>query len=283
MYGKKIKSLLLVFYLPFLCFASTVHAVEWRMTLGAHDFIVEQADSHTFGAGVGLFVSHTTESSVFLSGRINTYFDIDNDELDPDHIPIWFQSDFIAEGKLADLSERVFIDWFVGLDDRRNTVSSVEKLQKLMPGVNIGWNNQAYVIGVNTSVGYYFLEVDDDVPRNRGYGRGGLRNETSAASVQVYTRIDVGENADLSISAQQWHDGDDWLENKYVMAFTYNAKRWLEGSWFEGGLLVFDIEHTEYNLDPYDNRPKNYPDYLPILPWDNDTFVRAYVDFPLNW
>ncbi len=122
-----------------------------------------------------------------------------------------------------------------------------------MPGVNIGWNNQAYVIGVNASVGgYYFLEVDDDVPRNRGYGRGGLRNETSAASVQVYTRIDVGENADLSISAQQWHDGNDWLENKYVMAFTYNAKRWLEGgSWFEGGAclcLILSIRNITWIL-----------------------------------
>ncbi|MGF1729534.1 hypothetical protein [Photobacterium kasasachensis] len=104
MYVNKIRWLLLVFAF-LLGYSTSAYAVNWRMTLG---------------------------------GRINTYFDIDNDELDPDHIPIWFQSDFVAREVLADLTEQVAIDWFVGLDDRRNTVSSVEKQQNFMPGMT-GW------------------------------------------------------------------------------------------------------------------------------------------------
>ena len=42
--------------------------------------------------------------------------------------------DFLASGKLVELSERIAMKWFLGLDDRRNTVSSVEKQHKLMPG-----------------------------------------------------------------------------------------------------------------------------------------------------
>ncbi|NBI52896.1 hypothetical protein EIZ48_09940 [Photobacterium alginatilyticum] len=266
-----------------LGYTTSAYAVNWRMTLGGHDFIVEQADSHTFGVGIGVLASHATSSNILLSGRINTYFDIDNDELDPDHIPIWFQSDFLVSGKLANLSEQLAMDWFVGLYDRRNTVSSIEKQHKLMPGIDVGLNAKAYEIGVKASAGYYFLEIDDDVPRTRGYERGGLRNETSAGSLQLYAGVGLGSSVDLHVFAQQWHDGDDWLENKLVVTFAYDANHWLKGGWFGDGQLVLDIEHTEYNLAPYDNRLADDPDYLPILPWDNDTFVRVFIDFPLSW
>ncbi|WP_217696671.1 hypothetical protein [Photobacterium proteolyticum] len=253
------------------------------MTLGGHDFIVEQADSHTFGVGIGVLASYETSTDILLSGRVNTYVDVDNDELDPDHIPVWFQSEFLVNGELTELSDRAAIDWFVGLDDRRNTVSSVEKQHKLMPGIDIGWSSPVYDAGVKASAGYYFLEIDDDVPRTRGYDRGGLRNETSAGSLQLYAGIELGSSVNLYAFAQQWHDGDDWLENKFVMTFAYNANHWLKGGWFEGGQLVLDIEHTEYNLAPYDNRLADDPDYLPVLPWDNDTFVSVHIDFPLSW
>lgn len=282
MYANKIRWLLLFIFL-LISATPTAHAADWRMTLGGHDFIVEQADSHTFGVGIGVLAAHETGSNILLSGRVSTYFDVDNDELDPDHIPIWFQSDFLASGKLAELSERIAMKWFVGLDDRRNTVSSVEKQHKLMTGIDMGFYAKAYEIGVKASAGYYFLEIDDDVPRMRGYEWGGLRNETLAGSLQLYAGMGLGSCVDLHVFAQQWHDGDDWLENKFVVTFAYDANHWLKGGWFEGGQLVLDIEHTEYNLAPYDNRLTDDPDYLPILPWDNDTFVRVYIDFPLSW
>lgn len=147
-----------------------------------------------------------------------------------------------------------------------------------MPGLDIGFDAQSYTVGATGSAGYYYFEIDDDVPETRGYGRNDLENKTSAVSVQAYTRIDVSQNVEFRLSAQQWHDGDSWLENKYLMAFAYNIHSWLEGSQF-----IVDIEHTKYNLDPYGNISKNSPDYQPILPWDNDTFVRAYIDLPLNW
>lgn len=152
------------------------------MTMGGHDFIVDQADSHTFGAGVGFYVSNSAKSDIFL---------------------------------------------------------------------DIGFDAQSYTEGATGSAGYYYFEIDDDVPETRGYGRNDLENKTSAASVQVYTRIDVSQNVELRLSAQQWHDGDSWLE---------------------GSQFIVDIEHTKYNLDPYDNISKNSLDYQPILPW---TTIRS--------
>ncbi|MCW8327621.1 hypothetical protein MD588_02230 [Photobacterium sp. SDRW27] len=273
------KTLLLpCLYCSPLVFSTLVVAADWRMTVGGHDFIVEQADSHTFGVGVGFFISHTTDSKILLAGRVNTYFDNDNDELDPDHIPIWFQSDFLAQGLLSRFTQQLVVNWFIGIDDRRNTVSSVEQQQTFMPGLDLSFTHTSYVIGAKASAGYYSLEIDDDVPKTRGYSRSELCNETSAASLAAYIRTGLSNDVDLSLSAQQWHDGDDWLENQYELAVVYNSSRWVSGSRF-----VVDIVHTEYNLDPYDNMAKGSAGYQPILPWDNDTFVRVYLDFPLSW
>lgn len=251
---------------------SSAQAAQWRMMVGGHDFIVYQANSHTLGSGIGISFADTTESDISLFGRFNTYFDFDIDELDPDHIPIWFQSDFVAEGELVRLTETASISWFVEAFDKRNTVSSVEQQQKLMPGFDFSINGQRYKIGTKASAGYYALEIDDDVPKSRGYSRGDLRNSTSALSLQLYATVAFSEKAGVNLSAQQWHDGDDWLENQYHLTLNYDAADWITDS-----LLVIDIIHTEYNLDSY-----NDPQKLPILPWDRDTFVRVFLEYPLN-
>lgn len=253
-------------------------ALDWRIAFGGHDFIVEQESSHTFGADVNFSLAHLTESNILLSGNIDVFVDHDKDKLDPDHIPIWFMSNYMAKGELVSLSRNSTLMWEVELDGKRNTVSSVEKQVKLFPAISYEYNTEAFSAAVKGAAGYYFLEIDDDVPRLRGYDREDFQNKTGAYSFAANTRIALGKAIDLSLSAQHWNDGDAWLENKYGVTLTYNSNSWVEDSH-----LVMSVEHTEYNLDPYAKVSVDDPDYLAILPWSNDTLVRVYIDMPWDF
>ncbi len=263
------------FILPTLCFSFatsfSAQAIDWRIGFGGHDIIVEQADSHTLGVNAKFSFVHYTESGILLSGDMNVFIDHDKDKLDPDHIPVWFDTEFLAKGALFKISDTSHINWEVELDGRRNTVNSVEKQFKLMPALSYEFRTDAFDFGVKAGAGGYFLEIDDDVPKTRGYDRSDYQNKTGAYTLAADTRIGLGSSFDLEGKAQHWNDGSDWLENKYSVNLNYHSDSWIEDSVF-----VISIEHTEYNLDHYAKVPLDDPDYLPILPWDNDTLVNAW-------
>lgn len=164
-------------------------ALDWRIAFGGHDFIVEQESSHTLGADVNFSLAHHTESNILLTGNIDVFVDHDKDKLDPDHIPIWFMSNFMAKGELVSLSRNSTLMWEVELDGKRNTVSSVEKQAKLFPAISYEYNTKAFSAAVKGAAGYSFLEIDDDVPRLRGYDREDFQNKTGAYSFAANTRI----------------------------------------------------------------------------------------------
>lgn len=256
-------------------FTTQVQAADWRIAFGAHDTIVDQADSHTFGVHGGFSFEHQTQSDLTWTGEIDIFIDHDKDKLDPDHIPIWFKSAFSVEGNLYRFSEVMNLQWQVTLEGKRNTVSSIEKQAKLFPGIVARYKNEQVYAGLELAAGYYMLEIDDDVPRLRGYDREDFQNQTGAYSVALDTGLPLGDAFDIYAKAQTWNDGSDWLENKVAGVLRYHSDGLIEGS-----EINLSVEHSEYNLDPYDNREKTSPDYLPILPWDRDTLVRIYVDMP---
>ncbi|MCG9728704.1 hypothetical protein L1D44_02385 [Shewanella sp. Isolate13] len=255
--------------------AINAQAADWRIALGIHDTIVDQADSHTFGAHAGFYMAHKAQSDLLWQGEIDIFIDHDTDKLDPDHIPIWFQSAFSVDGNLYRFSEVMNLQWQVTLEGKRNTVSSIEKQAKLFPGIVARYDNERVYAGFELAAGYYMLEIDDDVPRERGYDREDFQNKTGAYSVALDTRLPLGNTFDLYAKAQTWNDGSDWLENKVSGVLSYHSDSLVEDS-----EVKLSVEHSEYNLDPYDNRDKSSPDYLPILPWDRDTLVRVYIDMP---
>jgi len=275
MFNKKYCSRLLILTWTF---TTPLYAADWKMNIGAHDFVVAQENSHTFGAGIGFFVTHTTNNDILLTANFDTFLDIDMDELDEDHIPIWFKSKLLAKGLITALSKNTSVNWLMTFDSKTNTVSSVEQQFKLMPGINLEYNSRPFSIGSAFLAGYYFLEIDDDVPKQRGYSRHDLQNKSAAISLSADMRFALGENLQMRASAQQWHDGDIWLENQYTLSLSYNANSWIKDS-----KIIISAEHSKYNLDHYDNQPQNAPDYQPILAWDNDTMIRAYINFPLDW
>lgn len=259
-------------------FTLPLYAADWKMNLGAHDFFVAQENSHTFGAGIGFFVSHTTSNDILLSANFDTFLDVDVDQLDEDHIPIWFTSKLLSKGAITALSENTSLNWLMTFDSKTNTVSSIEQQFKVMPGLNLEYSSSAFSIGSALLAGYYFLEIDDDVPKQRGYSRHDLQNKSAAISLSADIRFALTESLQMTAYVQQWHDGDIWLENQYAISLSYNSNLWITDS-----KIIVSAEHTKYNLDPYDNQSQNAPDYQPILAWDNDTMIRAYINFPLDW
>lgn len=262
----------------FLGLATSVCAEEstqWHYTMGIHDFIVEQENSHTFGANGNIIIEHTTASDIYLSAVLDMFIDIDRDKLDPDHIPMWFKSEYAALGELYRFSPELSLGWQVDLQGKRNTVSSVEKQAKLFPGLTANYHGQQTQAQLKAGAGYYFLEIDDDVPRTRGYDRGDFGNSEFAYTVMGSFGVDFTPKFNMNLAAQTWSDGDQWLENQYRLTLSYDT-----GYWEKGSQWLLYVEHTEYNLDPYAKVSVNSPGYLPILPWDNDTLVRFSLVVP---
>lgn len=253
------------------------HAIEWRAAIGAHDFVVDQASSHTPGLNVGLAFTHFTDNNILLAGKADVLVDIDHDKLDPDHIPVWFQSAYLARGNLYHFSPQMSLDWQVDVAGRRNTVSSIEQQFKFFPGLALNYQQPHFSARFKASAGYYQIELDDDVPKSLGYKRDDLKFSSQAFSLAMRTSIYFTSKLSLSAMAQQWHDGDQWLENKFGMHLDYDVSQFKADS-----LLVLSIEHHQYNLDLYQQSIEK-PDAAPVLPWDRDTLVRLYLDIPWSF
>jgi hypothetical protein len=74
---------------------------------------------------------------------------------------------------------------------------------------------------------------------------------------------------------QQWRDGSTWLENQQSARVSYRLDSWKKNS-----LLVFSVEHTQYNLAPYPHTEAPPPTQTPILPWDDDLLMQLSVRMP---
>ncbi|MCG9697584.1 hypothetical protein [Shewanella sp. Isolate11] len=256
-------------------FSCSTMAIDWRLGVGGHDYYVDEADSHTFGAHVYMAFEHQTDSSLTYNGELTVHLDRDKDELDPDHIPIWFSSGYGVKGNLVDFSDASALTWDLTLVGKRNTVSSVEKQFKLFPTLGYQYQTDTFSADVKAGAGYYFLEIDDDVPRTRGYDREDFRNKTGAYTLAANTEFALSKHMSLGFSGQTWNDGDDWLEHELAAEFRFSQEDWKADS-----ELVFNLTYTTYNLTPYDNRPTDSPGYLPILPWNKDLLLLIYFEMP---
>ena len=259
-----------------LCASGTLKAEEqtqWHYSLGIHDFIVE--DSHTPGVNASLLIEHRTQTDILLTAAIDIYFDIDTDKLDPDHIPVWFKSDYAASGELYRVNPEFSLGWQLDLQGKRNTVSSVEKQVKLFPELTANFGGQQLQAQLKAGAGYYYLEIDDDVPKTRGYDRSDFGNSEFAYTLMGQLGIDATAELHMQVAAQTWQDDDQWLERQYRFEMSYQTD-----FWYPSSQLVLSAEHTQYNLDHYAKVDVNSADYLPILPWDSDTLVRLSLVIP---
>lgn len=241
----------------FLALTSTSAAADWRYAIGAHDFIVPEVESHTYGINGSVLLDKLTDSKRHLFGSFDLFLDHDTDHLDPDHIPVWGQ---LHLGSDADFwrDNQMHLGWTADMKIRVNTASSVERQITALPALVGGYDAARIQASVEAGAGWFCLELDDDAPRQLGYGRDGLRNSTFAYEVAAKLKLKLGESWAISGQAGSWWDGDATLENQYQAALRIDASHWMAGSAMKHPELVFSADYYQYNLDFY-TIPPHHP------------------------
>ena len=248
---------------------------QWQYRFGIHDFNVE--DSDTFGINGAVYAQYQVSNYAVFSGMFEVFVDHDKDKLDPDHIPVWFKSAYDIGGNLYHFTPSWSLDWEIELQGKRNTVSSVEKQIKLFPALAAQYQGGWISAEFKTGVGYYFLEIDDDVPRLRGYDRGDFGHDSLAYTLMLRSEMDISKEVSLALRVQSWNDEESTtLEDQWAVALNVDTDKWVSDSH-----VTLSIEHTEYNLDFYAKVDLNDPNYLPIIPWDRDTLIQ--LSFVRPW
>jgi hypothetical protein len=251
-----------------LLLASRVcEAAQWKYSLGIHDMVVRDVDSSTYGIGGHAEVDDVTALGKHRFASFDVYLDHDTDHLDPDHIPVWWETDLGIDGRFGDNARKTFIGWTVGEQTRMNTTSSIERQFHLLPAVVGGFAGSSVTASLQTGIGYNFLEIDDDAPRLRGYDRTNLRQTTSAGALAADVHARIGASWEAFGHGEEWRDSDAWIQTQYVMGFRVATARWGKGS-----QVAFSVERNEYNLERYST-----PGLPAVLGWDDDLMFK--LDF----
>jgi hypothetical protein len=255
--------------------AATATAADWRYSVGVHDFAVPDIDSDTYGINGGISVDKQTDAGRHVYGSAVLYVDYDQDDNDPSRYPIWWQVHLGTDGNFWK-SGRMRLGWNADLDTRMNTASSIEREMTAMPALIAAYDANLLRASAQASAGWFFLEIDDDVPKERGYvreERGSFRNSTFGYSLAADMNLKLGSSFSVYGEAQEWWDSHDWLQTRYKVALRMAAGRTHERS----SEFVLSADFTEYSLDPY-FRPSVG---VPIMPWDNDVLIR--LSFETVW
>ena len=91
--------------------------------------------------------------------------------------------------------------------------------------------------------GWFFLELDDDAPRERGYERSTLKNSTFAYAATAKFTLKLGESWAISGLARRWWDSDDMLESQYQAALRVDATSWIGGGSMKEPALVLSADY----------------------------------------
>jgi hypothetical protein len=252
-----------------LAAAGAVEAADWRYSVGIHDYNVPDVDSHTYGIDATVSMDERTESGRHAFASLDLFIDHDQDDLDPDHIPIWWQ---IHAGTDGDLwrAEHTYVRWTANVDTRMNTVSSIERRITALPAIVVGTDGDTVQASLRAGAGWFFQEIDDDVPKTRGYDRDDFRYSDLGYLAAADLSIKLGQSWSVSGGARQWWNSHEWLLTDYEVALRMEVGH--EHSQISGFKLSADFQ--EYNLDIYAR-----PDVAqPILPWDNDVLIRLSFD-----
>lgn len=242
---------------------------NWKYRLGLTAFEVD--DSVTFGIGFGVKGEYTTAGGIRLELRAAVIAEDDRDELDSDHIPIWFKNKFKADKQLLAFSPSLRLDATLDFDHKMNTVSSIEQSATLIPGIKAAFNTERMELYAKFGAGGYYLEIDDDLPEEYSdYRREDLSSSEFALLQEYRAWFALTDVLSLSCRYKDYRD-TDWhkLESskKIEFAYTANPRR----------RFVLEAEKTWYDLDQFSRSAGD--NGLAILPFDDDVFYQAYLEF----
>lgn len=250
-------------------------AADWRYAVGVHDFVVPDVDSHTYGINGRLSGEQRFDGGRRVFAAFDLFIDRDKDHLDSDHIPAWWQLHVGSDGDFA-RAGHMRLGWTADFNTRINTASSIERQITALPALVGGYDGTYFQAALEAGAGWFMLEIDDDAPREQGYGRDGLRNRTFAYALTAKARLKLGDSWALSGFARHWQDGGEPLENQYRVELRGDVSPWISTGWMKRPELVLSADVYRYNLNVY-----NRPGMLPVLRWDDDLTFR--VLFETRW
>jgi hypothetical protein len=273
-----------------LLLSSSVSALEWGMSAGMHDFVVQDivndtaadgisaGDSHTLGVNVGVYLNHTNDYGVNFLAKGEAFLDHDKDELDPDHIPVWFKFLIGANGPMITMNENHSFKWYVEMDNRQNTVSCIEREIRQNYGVGYEFKSGGFKFDINGYLGFYYIELDDDTPVARGYTRMQTDDGEAANMLEIAMRYEFDKHwvIDARVKDYNTNAGYTKLETDYIALVSYKSDWWGEGT-----SLNLNIEYNKYDFSRFTlDNPAT--EGRPIVPFDNDMLVQAYVTIPFG-
>ncbi|MGH8494332.1 MAG: hypothetical protein ACRERR_14695 [Moraxellaceae bacterium] len=254
--------------------AAPAHAgtTDWRYSVGVHDFNVPDVSSHTYGLNGSIAGDQRSDNGQHFFGSFDIFWDNDKDHLDADHVPVWWQLHLGSDGDFWHDSE-MHAGWTADLNTRMNTVSSVERQITALPALVAGYDSNVFQASLQAGPGWFFLEIDDDAPKEQGYTRAGLRDSTFATAVTAKAALRLGESWAISGMARHWQDSGQTLESQYQVVLRGDLSALMTGFALKQTALVLSADFYEYNLDIY-----KQPGLPPILLWNNDVMIRAALE-----
>ena len=264
---------------------STLSAVDWGMIAGAHDFVVQDitndtnadgissGDSHTLGLNVGMYVDHTTDYGIYMGAKVEAFLDHDKDELDPDHVPVWFKFLIDVNGPMIKFNDNHMFKWYVLVDNKQNTVSCIEREVRQNFGVGYDFNAGGFKLDLNAYAGFYYIEIDDDTPLHRGYTRQQTDDGEASNLLEIEMSYDIAKHWYVYGGVRHYsaNAGFEKLETDYQAVLSYKTDWWGKGT-----SLNLNVEYNDYDLSRFQVQT------LPILPFDKDVLVQAYVTIPFQ-
>jgi hypothetical protein len=269
--------------------AQNAAAVEFEASVGLHDFMVSDikndvvADgisagtSHTFGLNAAIYVKHQTKNNINFLAKAEAFLDNDKDHLDPDHLPVWFDFLLDINGLVYTVNERNSFKWYVLMDNRQNTVSCIEREVRQHLGLGYEYNNGGFTFDFNAYAGFYYIEIDDDTPVARGYSRQDTDDGEASNVLELEAQYNFNKAWSLygGIKRYAANTGMEKLEDNAELLLTYKGSEFLS----DGATLNLKVKYVEYDLDRFYRTDIG----VPILPFDNDTLIQAYVTLPINF
>ncbi len=244
-------------------------AENWKARLGVTNFHVY--DTNTFGLSAGFKGEYETAHEIRLKLFVSAIVDFDMDGLDPDHIPVWFNSYFKAEKDLHAFSDTIKLLATLDFEHKMNTVSSIEQSADLMPGLKLAYDTHALELFAKLGAGGYYLEIDDDLPEiYSDYRREDLDNGQFAWFQEYKARIAFGDGFAISGRYKNFRGSEiGSLETRTELKFSYQFSPVRQ--------FVLKAEKTRYNLEQFERAAGD--NGLQVLPFDKDIFYQAYIEY----
>jgi len=270
-----------------LLLSTAINAFDFEASVGVHDFMVSDikgdvpkdgisaGTSHTLGVNAAIYVKHQTASKINFLAKAEAFLDRDKDHLDPDHIPVWFDFLLDIDGPMYTINDKSALKWYILMDNRQNTVSCIEREVRQHLGLGYEYKSGGFRFDFNLYAGFYYIEIDDDTPVARGYMRQDTDDGEASNVVEFEAAYDFSKNWSIYGNLKRYaaNTGMENLEDNAEIRLKYSGSNFLT----DGATLNLKVKYVQYNFDRFYRADVG----VPILPFDNDTLIQAYVTVPI--